>query len=101
MKLSILVKRLEWSKGNQNREKKLYIHYFIYNECKLIIAKNHKTCKLFMKKNNFFKISRGFTIIELIVVMVLVAILALGINNFSLSKKTEQEKRSRFVEAII
>lgn len=73
----------------------------MYNECKLIIAKNHKTCKLFMKKNYFYKISRGFTIIELIVIMVLVTLLALGINSFGFNQKTTKEKQDRFIEAII
>jgi len=54
-----------------------------------------------MKKNYFYTISKGFTIIELIVVIILVAILALGINSFNFNQKTTKEKQDRFVEAII
>ena len=80
----------------------MFIHVFKYNvNAVVIIAKNPKTCKYFM---HIFQKSLkpvGFTLIELLVVITLIGIITLSAMGLNFNKKTDIEKRDRFVQEIV
>jgi prepilin-type N-terminal cleavage/methylation domain-containing protein len=67
---------------------------------KPIITKNPKTCKYFMIIFQKTRKSAAFTLIEILVVISIMGILAVTASGFNFNKKTEIEKRDRFVSSI-
>ena len=78
--------------------------YLEYNELKKtpyhsIISDFIFFCKLF-SLNSFNMAKKGFTLIELMVVIAIIGLLAMVVTNFDFNKKTDIEKRDRLVQKI-
>ena len=80
----------------------MYIQHFWYNvNDSSIIAKKLKTCKYFMKFFLYQSKIGGFTLIEILVVIVLVGILAIITTSFNFNEKTSDENCNQFTSAIM